>query len=161
MTVVAPERYPVLRIERDADPAGDWIPLAVRMKLDLARCKIGLADWRKLAMPDRQILLALPAETETEVGAFRERLAELLATAGATAPTALTGVTKTKLEDWSAPGPAPASVAERLARIGRLAAWDRLDRFGRYAVCSLARKDDVDALASVVDELLASGRRSP
>ena len=62
-----PGPYPVLAFEREADPDGAWIPMAVRMKLDLAGLKIGLADWQSLEATERTVLLAGAAETVDDV----------------------------------------------------------------------------------------------
>jgi hypothetical protein len=39
----------------------EWLPLAVRYKLDLCGLKIGLNEWQALALEQRQALLRCPA----------------------------------------------------------------------------------------------------
>ena len=62
----------VFTFERTIDPQDHFIPLVVRMKLDLAGARIHLADWQALADEDRQFLV----ELEIEIGraSCRERV---------------------------------------------------------------------------------------
>jgi hypothetical protein len=49
----------------DFEPAAarelQWLPLAVRYKLDACGLKIGLKEWQALALADREALLRCPA----------------------------------------------------------------------------------------------------
>lgn len=51
----------VLAWEPPQAQALEWLPLAVRFKLDAAGVKIGLAQWQSLAHEERAWLLACPA----------------------------------------------------------------------------------------------------
>lgn len=46
--------YPVLRHGQEADPDGESIPMAGRMKLDVAAVTIPLAGWQALLGADRR-----------------------------------------------------------------------------------------------------------
>jgi len=48
--------YPRLELEKKEDPADEFITLAVRMKLDLAGCRISLEDWNQTNRFTRYVL---------------------------------------------------------------------------------------------------------
>jgi len=145
--------YPVLLFEREADPDGAWIPMAVRMKLDLAGLKIGLADWQALDARDRGLLLAAGAETDDAIGEFVPLLERSLADAGRAVASRLSDEKCTAREEWVTAGVAPVRVATRLAALGHADLWSRLDRFGRFVVYALCRKDGDLRLAAAAEEL--------
>lgn len=51
----------VLGVEPPEAKTLEWLPLAVRLKLDDCGLKVRLADWQGLAASQRQALLACPA----------------------------------------------------------------------------------------------------
>lgn len=55
------------------------IPMAVRLKLDLAGVKVSLRQWSRFSADERRELLLQPCETPREVALYRERLIELIA----------------------------------------------------------------------------------
>jgi hypothetical protein len=148
-----PSAYPVLRLEHEADPDGAWMPMAVRMKLDLVGLKIGLADWQALDARDRDTLLGADVETDEAVGRFTAFLERSLADAGRPAASHLSDEKLSDCDYWRSPGPVPARVAAGLAAVGHADLWSRLDRFGRFVLFSLCRKDGDLRLAGAIEEL--------
>lgn len=55
------EPVQVLSCEPPQAHSLDWLPLAVRFKLDAAGLKVGLAEWRVLTKEQRMALLACSA----------------------------------------------------------------------------------------------------
>ena len=72
----------VLDFERTKDPDGQFIPLVVRMKLDLAGVRIHLADWQALSNKERQTLAQVPAADPTARDHFLVTLQQMLTAAG-------------------------------------------------------------------------------
>jgi hypothetical protein len=54
------------------------IPMAVRFKLDLACVKVSLRQWSRFTVTDRIDLLTWPCATADEIGAYRQRLVEMI-----------------------------------------------------------------------------------
>jgi hypothetical protein len=150
----------VFRFERDGDPEGRWIPMAVRMKLDLASLKIGLEDWTALDARARQALCDAVAESDDDVARFRTDVVRMLADCGRDAPVRLDSAKVARVAIWRDAGPPPDDVARMLARLGHENAWSRLDRFGRYVAVALAAKKDADKLSAALAELEAAARTS-
>jgi hypothetical protein len=87
----------------------DWIPQAVRFKLDGIGAKIGLKQWQDLTMAHRQNLLDLPIESLTEKDAWRNKLHSFLAADKAGNAREMTPVESWKLnvetqEQWKSVG---------------------------------------------------------
>jgi hypothetical protein len=64
--------------ESDAYARLEWMPQAVRFKLDLVGAKVGLKQWQQLAVPHRMELLTLPAETSNEIEVWGQKLRDIL-----------------------------------------------------------------------------------
>lgn len=56
----------------------DWIPQAVRFKLDGVGAKVGLKQWQDLTFEHRNVLVLLPAETAPEQALWLQKLLEFL-----------------------------------------------------------------------------------
>jgi len=144
--------YPVLRLERDADPDGEWISYGVRMKLDLVGRKISLEQWGRLPQSVRDRLTGLRAETDEEIRIFAETLGTSLRQAGLAAEE----VSESKRREvalWRDAGPVGDEVREFLDSMGVGDLWPRLDRFGRYLVHVFARKQDHERAGNALAEL--------
>ncbi len=141
--------YPVLRVESKADRTLAKIPLAVRMKLDLARCKISLSHWRAIEHEQRQMLFAMRTETGTDIERFGATLADALRAAGCPPPLQI----EVNTEAWEDAGPVPSSLEQALQAARVVLDWNGLDRFGRFVICSIARKGDPELLRDVAAEL--------
>lgn len=114
----------------------EFVPLAVRRKLDRAGVKLSLAQWRPLGPGERLALCHLPCDTAEELDALRLFLGE-----------AVRRTSEEKLQlldnrqgaasEVSAP---PPILAERAGALGfslTQALWDRLDPDERYALAKL------------------------
>lgn len=145
-------RYLVFEFEREADPGGDWISYGVRMKLDLVGCKISLDDWSQIPRRVRDELTELSAETDAEIGLFSGALASALAGVGVQAQV-LPTAKRDGVADWRDPGVIGADAKALLDSVGARGVWPELDRFGRYVVCTFARKEDVDRARRALNEL--------
>lgn len=136
--------YRILPFELEQDPGGDWIPLVVRMKLDLLGRKVGLKGWQALSTATRSSLVQMGAENEEQVLEFGRFLAAALAAADQPPPEPLPEKKLERRGAWRAHGPVPECVMEMSARLGRPVPWDRLNRFGRYVLWALADKGAED-----------------
>lgn len=139
MTDRAPA-YPLLDFERQADPSGEWITMAVRMKLDLAGLKIDLAQWQSLTAEERDELHSLPVETLGQIEAFASVLRRALQAASCGEARTLPPDQCAALESWSEPGPMPPIVRQVCSEVGLELDWSCLDRFARFVFWHLAKK---------------------
>jgi hypothetical protein len=64
--------YPRLELEKKEDPADEFITLAVRMKLDLAGCRISLEDWKAMAKKAQWELHNFVTETSADIQEFKK-----------------------------------------------------------------------------------------
>ena len=143
----------VLDVERDADPDGAWIPMAVRMKLDLAGRKIRLPDWERLDEARRSQLLLSPVGDDGATGEFAEILDAALADAGREPAAPLDADKQASTAAWRAPAPVPEVVVRALDAAGRSLAWERADLFARFCLHHYARRGDAARFARALDEL--------
>lgn len=143
----------VLNFEREEDPQGAWIPLAVRMKLDLLGVKVGLDDWQVLPDEVREELIETDVEQDRGLARFHQRLREALAAAGCDGPRPLPEKKLAGRDAWQEAGPVPAEVARLGARLGLEVPWLELDRFGRYVLWHLGSKGADTRFTQALQEL--------
>lgn len=144
--------YPVLELEREADPQGEWISYGVRMMLDLAGIKISLDDWGQLPSTTRDELTGLQAETDDEIRFFLERIESALSQAGL-ARQPLSEAKRAASSVWRDGAQPDRATAQLLADLGVHQLWGQLDRFGRYLACTFAGKQDLERARSALSEL--------
>ena len=126
--------YLRLELEGDLHRTLEFIPLAVRRKLDLAGLKLSLAAWTAMTRAERLAVCHLPVDGPGDLEVYREALAGFAERVGH--PTA-------QLEggpvDAAAWGPAriPDSVAARIAELST-ARWSALSEEARYVLFRLA-----------------------
>ena len=142
----------VFRFERDDDPKGEWIPLAVRMKLDLAGLKISLADWQAFDEPTRDELIVHPDADDADIDSFTGALIAALNRYRRPAPSLLSQEKQQAVADWADAARCPVALAKALHTAGG-PAWGNLSRFGRYALHAVVRKNDTEKLNAVIREL--------
>lgn len=65
------------------------IPMQVRLKLDTCGIKLQLSDWNHFNPTERQALVDLPCNTETEIQTYREFLQKLVQQYNAAPPAEL------------------------------------------------------------------------
>lgn len=145
--------YPILAYEHQEDPKLDWITMAVRMKLDLVGLKLRLKDWQTLPIERRRELQDAPAETESDIDQFGKLLNTTLRGAGHEAPESLSESRKADISYWKDPSAMPRQVREVANTIDIQIDWARLDRFGRYVLWTLAKKDATERFAAAAAEL--------
>lgn len=145
-------RYPILELEREADPDGEWLSYGVRMKLDLVGRKISLEQWKRLPPAARDDLTAASAETEAEIDAFASTLERVLDEAHLDAEL-LPDSKRAGVADWRDATVATDAARRVLDAAGGGDLWPRLDRYGRYVVCTFARKQDHARLRRALIEL--------
>jgi hypothetical protein len=66
--------YLRLKLEGDVHETLEFIPLAVRRKLDLAGLKLSLAAWTAMTRAERLAVCHLPVDGEGDLGVYREAL---------------------------------------------------------------------------------------
>lgn len=121
------------------------IPMQVRLKLDTCGVKLKLAQWNHFLQADRQALLDLPCETETEVQTYRGFLHQLIQER--------TGTTATDLEidphpAWLDATAIPSSVEAKAQEVGATITaeqWQSLTPVQRFALIKLSRSSHENA----------------
>lgn len=141
----------VLTFERTIDPQHHFIPLVVRMKLDLAGARIHLADWQALADEDRRFLVDLEITDPAQGRHYFIALRELLAAANRVTMEQFDSVTESATDWLKETEPKPITLFK--ARAGIHGDWQALTRFQRYLLCHAAHKDDVTLNQRIVAEI--------
>lgn len=115
------------------------IPMQVRYKLDTCGVKLKLHQWNHFTQTDRQVLVDLPCETDAEVQAYREILAQLIQDrAGEIA----TDLPIDPTPDWHQADRIPASVQAKIAETHislTTEQWAELTPLQRFALIKLSR----------------------
>jgi hypothetical protein len=126
--------YLRFEFEGDLHRTLEFIPLAVRRKLDLAGLKLSLAAWTAMTRAERLAVCHLPVDGPGDLEVYREALAAFAERAGHPAAPLEGGPL-----DASAWGAAsiPPSVAARAPRLSA-AQWSRLPEEARYVLFRLA-----------------------
>jgi hypothetical protein len=116
------------------------VPMAVRFKLDACGIKLTLRQWSRFTRDDRQALLLAPCDTPREIGAYRERLVNLIAQR--TGDVAKRLPTE-GLVPWDQAEATPAQVSafalSRGVRSPSDADWRRLSVLQRFVLLKLSR----------------------
>ena len=116
------------------------VPMAVRLKLDLAAVKLSLRQWSRFTPEERRSLLLQPCDTPAETAAYRDRLIALIALRTGDAVMPLPdGSTVT----WESTGRTPEPVVAFASSVGVHApsddAWRRLAPLQRFVLLKLSR----------------------
>lgn len=131
----------VFNFERDFASSLRCVPMAVRLKLDLAGIKLTLRQWSRFTVEDRQMLLHLPCETAEEIDDYRITLVELVAARA-------DELAKPLAEDvvaaeWEQTDSVPKVLLDYADFIGvsepTLAQWAGLSRLQRFTLLKLTR----------------------
>lgn len=115
------------------------IPMQVRYKLDTSGIKLKLSDWNKMTPSEREALVELPCDTETEIQSYQEYLQQLILERTGTPPS------KLPIEPypaWMNANTVPASLQEKAQEIGvtlTLQQWETLTPLQRFALIKLSR----------------------
>lgn len=116
-----------------------WMPLAMRFRLDVSGFKLVLASWQILPFPERVKLLNLPFEGKHEQLLWAVYLKNALLAHGLEEPATL--------EQWIDPERIPSDVLEKLVTCGCESGeemWMDFKPIQRYALCKLARGKRAD-----------------
>jgi hypothetical protein len=100
----------------------------------------------------REELISLSAETDQEILEFGAFLERALTEAGLRAQ-ALSDGKLVRVGDWRDRGDASDPASALLHGLGARDLWPQLDRFGRYVVCTFARKQDLPSARSALIQL--------
>jgi len=149
-------QYLVFEFERLEDPDGHLVPLVVRMKLDLALCRISLDQWRTLSHLQREMLIAADVEHQDGVHDFRTLLDRVLQEAACGPAATLSPKKQKNLAAWARPHQPPDGLPEIRGGGNLRLEWASLTCFGRYVVWSLLRKGATEKLKAAIAELSAS-----
>jgi hypothetical protein len=117
------------------------IPMQVRYKLDTCGVKLKLPDWNRFSQVERQQLVDLACETETEVQTYREILHQLVAEHGSDRPVDLP-IDPTP--EWQNPDVIPASVQNQAQSFDLVLTpeqWNALTPLQRFALIKLSRSN--------------------
>ena len=115
--------------------------MQVRYKLDTCGVKLKLPDWNCFSQAERQQLVELPCETETEVQIYREILHCLVAEHGGDRPADLP-IDPTP--EWYNVGAIPASVQAQSSNFSislTTEQWASLTPLQRFALIKLSRSN--------------------
>lgn len=115
------------------------IPMQVRYKLDTSGIKLKLSDWHQMSQAEREALVELPCNTETEIQSYRQHLELLIVT--------LTGLPAKQLPidanpAWMDSNNIPVTVQEQAQELGitiTTQQWQSLTSLQRFALIKLSR----------------------
>lgn len=144
--------YYILEFEHNADPEFEMIPMIVRMKLDLASCKISLSQWQLLSPAVRGYLIDTQLLGPRDMRHFRPYLDGALREAGGVPSEDLPVEQCSELMTWLDPGRLPDSLRAQWDELAPDVAWRSLNAFGRYVAWSLLRKGRTEKLKAAVTE---------
>src|SRR5258705_12918697 len=117
----------VFDFESDSERTLDYIPMCVRMKLDLCGIKMSLAQWSGRPLAVRQIVLEARCHADHEIRRVRHYLEFIVDAFGL----GLLASARCDPQAWRACGRAPASVVAAMAALGYPgiggAAWNALN----------------------------------
>jgi hypothetical protein len=117
------------------------IPMQVRYKLDTCGVKLKLPDWNNFSQDERQQLVNLACETETEVQVYRKLLHQFVTGHGGDRPSDLP---IDPAPEWHHGSIIPTSVQEQSNNFGLSltpAQWASLTRLQRFALIKLSRSN--------------------
>jgi hypothetical protein len=147
--------YPRLSCEGEAARDLKFMSLAVRMKLDLAGCKVSLQDWQAIPLDRRRELDEMEAESDDAIEQFRRLFEHTLKQADRPLPHRLRESEAARVKEWKDAAALPENIAELDESQQLKQDWPRLDRFGRYVLWYLATKGDIPRFRSALQELRA------
>lgn len=145
-----------LRLENDVVNDLEYISLAVRMKLDLAGCKISLRDWQAIPLQQRCELHEIDADSDKAIKHFRHVLEDALRQAHRPSPRRLQALGSARVRDWKDPAQLPDRIAELDNSCELIQDWARFNRFDRYVLCSLAVAGDLAKFRAALQALRAT-----
>jgi hypothetical protein len=142
----------VFDFESDSERTLNYIPMCVRMKLDLCGVKMSLAQWSSLPLAVRQIVLEARCQFDPEIRRVRHYL-EFIVDAFGLGPLASV---RCDPQAWRGCGQAPVSVGAAMAEFGYpsigAAAWRALNDLQRFALIKLARPGHTRHLRAALGE---------
>ena len=139
----------LLTSECEADPNLEFIPLIVRMKLDLAGVKISLDDWQALSLEQRMGLIF--SASDNDVGLFKFVLRSMLEEIGSfTDYTESEGPT-VNAEWLECAEPKTVEIFRKRAQFE--VDWHALSYFGRFVLCYAVKKDCAELCQQAMQEL--------
>ncbi|MGH8502438.1 MAG: nitrate reductase associated protein [Gammaproteobacteria bacterium] len=145
-----------LRLENELDDDLEHISLAVRMKLDLAGCKISLRDWQAIPLQQRCELHEINADSDKAIKRFRRMLEDALRQARRPSPRRLQALGSAQVRDWKDPAELPNRIAELDDSRELTQDWARFKRFDRYVLWSLAVEGDLVNFRAALQALRAT-----
>jgi hypothetical protein len=145
--------YLKLQLEGDVHETLEFIPLAVRRKLDLAGLKLSLAGWTAMTRAERLAVCHLPVDGEGDLDVYREALKGFAERSGH--PIAPLEGGPLDRAAWG-PGRIPESLAARTAKLA-LRQWSALSEEERYVLFRLSEaRRTPEKLNSALRELRLS-----
>jgi hypothetical protein len=142
----------ILDFERDADPECKFIPLVVRMKLDLAKLCIHLSDWQALSREQRYTLVQFSAANSGEIDQFRNVLQNFLSSGEREFVARPSKTVSATTHAWL-DATEPRSVMAIRLSAGVYAKWETLDCFGRYVLVYAAKQNDPILCRAIAAEM--------
>ncbi|OUL30188.1 nitrate reductase associated protein [Nostoc sp. RF31YmG] len=115
------------------------IPMQVRYKLDTSGIKLKLSDWHQMSQAEREALVELPCNTETEIQSYRQHLEHLILN--------YTSIPAKQLPidanpAWMDSNNIPVTVQEQAQELGitiTTQQWQSLTSLQRFALIKLSR----------------------
>jgi len=126
--------YLRLQLEGDLHETLEFIPLAVRRKLDLAGLKLSLAAWTAMPRAERLAVCHLPVDGEGDLDVYRAALTGFAERAGH--PVAALEGGPIDRTAWG-PERIPQAIAARAPNLA-LAQWSALSEEQRYVLLKLS-----------------------
>jgi hypothetical protein len=139
----------LLTCECEADPNFKFIPLIVRMKLDLAGVRISLDDWQTLSLEQRMGLIS--SASDNDVGLFKYALMSMLKKIGSVTDYTVSEVPTGSAEWLESAEPETVEKFRKLAQFE--VDWHALSYFGRFILCYAVKKDSAEFCQQAMQEL--------
>ncbi len=115
------------------------IPMAVRMRLDVAGVKLKLNEWSKLGQAERLALAKNPCRAAPEIDAYKEGLSRLVEKTSGSRPSMLLDLPDPVWEDAER---IPSQILDQARSLGLdlpASAWSSLSPLQRFALSKLSR----------------------
>jgi hypothetical protein len=130
---------PFFAFESELERSLQFIPMAVRLKLDRCGVKLSLSEWSRFPEGNRRNLLQAPCNDPAEVARYRQALCRLIQDAVGGEPQLIPVAEHQPWDDADVPGQVANKTAEMGINPPTSAQWHRLTTLQRFALVKLTR----------------------
>jgi hypothetical protein len=151
-------RAGVFGFESDSERTLEYIPMSMRLKLDLCGLKLSLDQWSDLPLAVREAVVAARCESELEVRRLRRDLQSVVKACGLGRLETI----RCDRDAWGTQAGIPPSVVVATEELGvdiGATAWRRLNDLQRFTLIKLARPGHARNLPAALAEFGLPRRR--